>query len=98
MANIRVTPEELAAQGKELISLADNEITQLLQTIDSKVNAICDSWDGMAQDAFLQSYEAMKEMLKQFPAVVQGIGSQAEAAAQAFGSVDEELSNSMKAN
>lgn len=93
MANIRVTPEELEEQGKVLVNLAENEISQILSKVESQVQLICDSWDGLAQDAFLMSYENMKEMLQQFPAVVNGIGSQAIAAAQTFGQVDSELSS-----
>ncbi len=94
MANIRVTPEELEQQGKVLVDLAENDIEQILTRVQTQVQTICESWDGLAQDAFLLSYQNMQEMLKQFPVVVNGIGSQAIAAAQTFGQVDSELSSS----
>lgn len=96
MASIRVTPEELESQGNQLIQLAQNEITQILAQVESQINLICDSWDGMAQDAFLQSYTEMKKTLDMFPQVVDGIGQQAVAAAQTFGEVDTQLSSSFK--
>ncbi len=97
MANIRVTPEELEIQGKNLVSLAKNEIEAILRQVDTQVQAICDSWDGLAQDAFLLSYQDMKEILDQFPVVVEGIGGQAISAAQRFAGVDTDLSSSFHA-
>lgn len=96
MANIRVTPEELQEQGNQLVSLAQNEIVNLLSQIDSQINTICDSWDGMAQDSFLQSYQEMKQTLDVFPQIVEGIGQQAIAAAQVFGEADQQLSSTFK--
>ena len=96
MANIRVTPEELQEQGNQLVSLAQNEIVNLLSQIDSQINTICDSWDGMAQDPFLQSYQEMKQTLDVFPQIVEGIGQQAIAAAQVFGEADQQLSSTFK--
>ncbi len=90
MANIRVTPETLEAQGNDLKTLAA-EISDLLAQIDSKVTEICDGWDGLAQDAYYDMYGTMKESLKQFPELVSSLGEATVAAAGVFGSSDEEL-------
>lgn len=93
MANIRVTPEELEQQGNDLVSMGE-ELDQILANVDSKIMEICDAWDGLAQDAFLTSYTEMKETLKNFPLIVDGLGKQTIAAAQTFGEVDSQLSSS----
>ena len=93
MANIRVTPEELEQQGNALVEIGE-ELEQILTSVDNKIAEICDAWDGLAQDAFLSSYEGMKETLKSFPEIVDGLGQQTIAAAQTFGEVDSQLSSS----
>ena len=95
MASIRITPEELEVQGSQLVNLAQNYIISLLNQVERQVSIICDSWDGLAQDAFLQSYQEMKKTLDVFPQIVEGIGQQAIAAAQAFGQVDDQISSSI---
>lgn len=93
MAAIRLTPEELTQQGQDLQNLAD-ELVTLLGQVDTKVNAACDGWDGLAQDAFLNSYTSMKSTLDQFPELVRSFGQQAVGAAEAFGTADSELASS----
>lgn len=93
MANIRVTPETLDAQGKSLIDYASN-LNEILNSIDGKINEIIDGWDGLAQDAYYEMYNTMKESLKQFPELVESLGTATQSSAKAFGDVDEALRNS----
>ena len=93
MATIRLTPEELNQQGQDIQGLAD-ELISLLAQVDSKINAAWDGWDGLAQDAFLNSYSSMKSTLDQFPELVRAFGQQACGAAEAFGTADSELASS----
>lgn len=92
MAMIRVTPEELRGQGQAVITMAEN-IREILSNLETQINTICDSWDGMAQDAFLASYESMKSTLQQFPDIVDGMGQQTIAAADAFEETDSAISS-----
>lgn len=93
MANIRVTPEELEQQGNNLVDMSE-ELADILKNVDAKISEICDSWDGLAQNAFMSSYENLKETLNTFPEIVNGLGQQTIAAAQTFGEVDSQLSSS----
>lgn len=97
MANIRVTPETLHTQGNDLISFAGN-LTEILGSIESKVNEIIDAWDGLAQDSYYDMYANMKQSLDKFPELVEALGQATTAAADAFNSVDEQLSSSFKAS
>lgn len=93
MANIRVTPETLDGQGDDLVGYA-GDLTDILSSIDTKINEIIDAWDGLAQDAYYNMYTEMKESLDKFPELVDSLGQATKAAAEAFGTVDEELKNS----
>lgn len=93
MADIKVNPEELEGMGNEVVGYSE-EISDILSKLQSKVDQICDAWDGLAQDAFLASYEEMKEALNTFPEIVNGIGQQTIGAAQAFAATDEGLQSS----
>ena len=90
MASIRVTPEELNEQGKELINYA-GDLGEILQRVDAKIGEIIAGWDGLAQDAYFNMYDTMKASLDQFPTLVESLGSATVSAAEAFASVDEQL-------
>ena len=95
MASIRVTPETLSSQGSDLVTYA-GDLQDILDMIDGKINEIVDGWDGLAQDAYFDMYEQMKESLKQFPELVDSLGQATIAAADAFARVDEDLQAGFK--
>ena len=93
MASIRVTPETLDGQGKELIGYA-GDLKDVLGLIDTKINEIIEGWDGLSQDAYFNMYEAMKKSLDEFPKLVEALGDATVSSAEAFATVDEELQSS----
>ena len=95
MANIRVTPEQLTAQGNDLQNYGER-IIEVISKIDHKIAEIDGGWDGLAQDAFVNMYESMKPTMQQFPELVKSLGQATVAAADAFGTVDEELRNNFQ--
>ncbi len=95
MANIRVTPETLNSQGNDLIGYA-GDLSDILSSIDSKINEIADGWDGLSQDAYFDMYTTMKKSLEQFPELVNSLGEATVSTAEAFASVDEQLQSSFK--
>lgn len=95
MADIRVSPETLSAQGQDLVGYA-GDLTDILSSIDSKVNEIIDGWDGLAQDAYYDMYTTMKESLDKFPELVNSLGEATVSSAEAFSTVDSELQSGFK--
>lgn len=95
MASIRVTPETLNSQGNDLIGYA-GDLSDILSSIDSKINEIIDGWDGLAQDAYFDMYTTMKQSLDKFPELVNSLGEATVSAAEAFSSVDEQLQSGFK--
>lgn len=95
MASIRVTPETLNSQGNDLINYA-GDLSDILSSIDSKINEIADGWDGLAQDAYFDMYTTMKQSLDKFPELVNSLGEATVSAAEAFSSVDEQLQSGFK--
>lgn len=93
MSEIRVKPDELESQGRDLNGFAQ-DLEEILSNIDSKINEIIESWDGMAQDGYYNMYSTMKESLNQFPKLVDSLGDATISAAQAFANVDEQLQSS----
>ncbi len=90
MAELRVTPEVLESQGGDLVEYSEN-LQEILDSIEAKINEIIDGWDGIAQDAYLNKYTEMKESLKQFPELINTLGLATQSAAQAYMDVDNEL-------
>lgn len=95
MASIRVTPETLETQGKDLIGYG-GDLADILKSIDSKINEIIDGWDGLSQEAYYDMYSSMKESLDSFPELVNSLGEATVSSAEAFANVDDELKNSFK--
>ncbi|WP_428909697.1 WXG100 family type VII secretion target [Niallia sp. Krafla_26] len=95
MANIRVTPETLAAQGNALINHA-GDLSDILGLIDTKINEIADGWDGLSQDAYFDMYIQMKESLDKFPELVKSLGDATVSSAEAFSQVDEQLQSGFR--
>lgn len=95
MATIRLTPEELSQHGADIQGMGE-EIDGILTNLDSKIETVISEWDGLAQDAFYDSYTSMKDTLKDFASLVTGFGQQVSAAAEAFESVDTELQSAFK--
>lgn len=95
MASIRVTPETLNEQGQALVEYAGN-LSEILQSVDTKINEIIEGWDGLAQDAYYDMYSTMKESLDKFPELVDALGQATTGAAEAFSTVDEELQSGFK--
>lgn len=93
MASIRVTPETLNSQGADLCQFAQ-DLRDVLKLIDTKIGDIIDGWDGLAQDAYFNMYDSMKESLDQFPELVDSLGKATQGAAEAFATVDDELKSS----
>ena len=91
--NITLTPEELDAQGKDLIQFA-SDLSDILKSVDAKVEEINAGWKGLAQDAYFNMYGEMKTSLEKFPEMVEGLGNATVAAAEAFSQVDETLQGS----
>lgn len=96
MASIKVTPETLNTQGQELCGYAE-DLTEILSSIDTKINEIIDGWDGLAQDAYFDMYTTMKESLDKFPELVDSLGKATVSSAEAYSEVDETLQGSFKA-
>ena len=62
-----------------------------IRVIDGKISEIIAGWDGLAQDAYFNMYESMKQSLDKFPELVESLGNATVSAADAFASVDEQL-------
>lgn len=95
MASIRVTPEVLNGEGNDLVSYA-GDLSEILRSIDTKINEIIDGWDGLAQDAYFDMYSTMKQNLDKFPELVDSLGKATISAAEAFANVDEQLQSGFK--
>ncbi|MBO5238624.1 MAG: WXG100 family type VII secretion target [Lachnospiraceae bacterium] len=95
MATIRLTPEELAQHGTDIQGMGE-EIGTIIAELDTKIETVVAEWDGLAQDAFYNSYSDMKDTLKSFADLVTGFGQQVSAAAEAFESVDTELQSAFQ--
>jgi len=94
MSELRVAPEELMAMANTIAEKAE-EMSDLLKKLDTKIETVKASWDGMSANAMYNSYVGMRESLQQFPQVVLGIAGQAQTAAKVYDETDSELAKAL---
>lgn len=95
MASIRVTPETLNTQGTNLVDYS-GDLSDILSSVEAKINEIIDGWDGLSQDAYYDMYTTMKQSLDKFPELVRALGEATISSAEAFSGVDEQLQSGFK--
>lgn len=95
MAGLTVTPEELMNLANQVAEKAE-ELNNLATNLDTRIEAVANSWSGMSSNAYYNSYVEMQEAVHQFPQVVQAIASSAQAAAKAYDDTDAELARAFK--
>lgn len=95
MSSIKVTPDTLEEQGRSIVTMAEN-ISEMMNTLNTTIETVSSEWDGLSQDAFYTSYQSLQEALKSFPTTVDGIGNQIISAAKAFAETDSQLANAYK--
>lgn len=90
MAELRVTPEVLDGQGDNLKQLSE-DLQQVLNDVDIKINEIIDGWDGIGQDAYYDLYTQIKESIKDVPTIINNLGEGAKTAAKAYLDAEEAI-------
>ena len=96
MAKISVTPEQLRSQAQTYTTKAD-EISQILNALDSLNDMIADEWDGAAFKSFLAEFKSTHS--KNLTAVSEAlidVKSRIDQAAQNF--EDQDSSNAQMFN
>jgi WXG100 family type VII secretion target len=90
MALIKVTPESLEGQSKELLN-KKTEHEQVYANIKKLVNALVNDWQGEAQSAFLQSFTQKEVVFRQFSEEIEKFANFMTQAAQKMRATEEEL-------
>ena len=62
MAQIKLNGEQLKTYGDEIKNMGA-EFQGVLDAIESKVNEINESWDGLAADNYAEMYTSLKQLL-----------------------------------
>lgn len=97
MAQIKITPEELR-DAADFLDTSRGEISDKIDAVESRVNAVADNWEGAAQSSFIDSFEGdMLPLLKNdFPSILEGIAAQLRGAADAIEQADEEVASAFR--
>lgn len=94
MAKIRITPETLEAQAKQLGSLNDQH-RQIYQQIQSLVNDLSAEWEGEANKAFVESFRGQDAALKKFSEDIESFKRRMETAANDMRAAEEQVRSRM---
>lgn len=95
MSELRVSPEELMQYANDVAKKAE-DLSVLVKSLDDKIEVVKANFDGMAANAFYNSYVTMRETLQQFPAAVEGIAKQAQNAAAIYDETDTQLAQALQ--
>lgn len=95
MSELRVSPEELMKLANDVAAKAE-EMSLKVKALDDKIETVKANYDGMAANAFYNSYVGMRETLQQFPQAVLGVAQQAQNAAKIYDETDSELAKALQ--
>ncbi|MBR1418044.1 MAG: WXG100 family type VII secretion target [Synergistaceae bacterium] len=70
MPKILVTPDFLKSKATELTN-AQTALTATMKAIQQLADTLLSEWEGKAQKAFMNSYEAKKQVYKEFDVALQ---------------------------
>lgn len=90
MANIRITPEGLEAQAKDLRG-KNQEHEQIYAKMKQLVNSLTSEWEGEAQKAFAASFANRETFFKQFSEEIENFAKFMDRAAQTMRETEEQL-------
>lgn len=94
-SRIMITPEELRDSSSKFTQKS-GEVTEIINFLSNEVQSLESTWDGAAQDQFFIAFNEMKEVLKQFPEVLNGISAQLSMVAQTLEETDAALASQLK--
>lgn len=87
MPKILITPEqvrEVSAQFKQ----ASQQSQEMVTRLQNKVNSLQPEWAGLTKERFYQEFQQWQATMRDFVALLNGIGQQLDAIAQKFETVD----------
>ena len=90
MALIKITPETLESQAKQLRSYKDQHESTYGQ-IKTLVNNLVNDWQGEAQSAFQNSFTQKDTVFKQFAQEMENFAQFMDRAAQTMRQTEEQL-------
>lgn len=74
------------------------EINDILNYLNSEIENLESVFDGAAQDSLFAKYQQLQQSLKQFPEVVDNLGSLIENIAQQVEQNDQDMASSISSN
>ena len=77
MAFIKITPELLAEQARNLVTYAEQN-DQVITDLDSIVNGLLTGWEGPAQEAFTSSYNQKRQTFQSFTEAMRAFSKEVE--------------------
>jgi len=95
MATIKMTPESLREQSKNLLN-KKTEHDQNYEAIKNLVNNVVSVWEGESQQAFLTSFQEKDATFKQFSTDIEAFAKLMETAAQRMQDTEAELKSQMR--
>ena len=93
---IQMTPDELR-DGASYLENRKSEIMDLLSDMKSKVDAVCNNWQGAAEESFFESFNSLYDQIAQaLPETVEGIETMLTGSADTLEEADEQIGSSLK--
>ena len=73
MATIQVTPDMLRAKANEVQSLRGQH-DEVMAKLTSLVHGLNEQWTGEAQTAFVEKFDSMQDVFRNFSELLEGYG------------------------
>lgn len=94
MSEIRINYQEMRAVAGDFQGQGES-VQQILSTLDNRANQLMTSWEGVAEQAFMQELDSCRQRLRRVPEMLAQISQALRQTADRIEQAEMEASRSM---
>lgn len=87
---IRITPDQMRGRAGEFRTEGNN-FEEVINKMQNLINVLQDEWEGEASSQFAQQFEALKPSFNEVRQLIEDIGGQLDATANAVEQLDQDI-------
>jgi WXG100 family type VII secretion target len=92
MSQIRLTPEQMRSRAGEVRGQGET-FQGVIDRMQGIINELQSEWEGAASRQFAQQFDTLKPSFNEMKQLIDDIGSQLDATANAVEQLDQEIAN-----
>jgi WXG100 family type VII secretion target len=92
---IRITPEQMRSRASEVRGQGQT-FQEVIDRMQNIINEVQSEWEGQASQQFAQQFDSLKPSFNNMRQLIEDIGSQLDATANAVEQLDQDIASKFK--